>query len=161
MNYPLGRNLLLSTVGFERLIDAFEKYDGAESATKAPSYPPYNIVKQTENRYLIEIAVAGFKPHELDITSEANRLTVVGKVAAQPAGTYLHKGIATRDFTHHFTLAETVVVRAADVKDGLLVIDLENVIPDEKLPRKIKISAGLVPEAQTRETRETREAIAA
>ena len=145
-----------TTVGFDRLLGLLDQAEG-----NASGYPPYNIVKQTENRYLIEIAVAGFKPHELDITSEANRLTVVGKVAAQPAGTYLHKGIATRDFTHHFTLAETVVVRAADVKDGLLVIDLENVIPDEKLPRKIKISAGLVPEAQTRETRETREAIAA
>ena len=139
MNFPMGRNLLLSTVGFERLIDAFEKYDGAENSSKAQGYPPYNIVKQAENRYVIEIAVAGFKPHELDITSEANRLTVIGKVGSTPKGEYLHKGIATRDFTHHFTLAETVVVRAADVKDGLLVIDLENVIPDEKLPRKIRI----------------------
>ena len=146
MNFPIGRNLLLSTVGFERLIDAFEKYDGADTSGKAQAYPPYNIIKQAENRYLIEIAVAGFKPYELDITSEANRLTVIGKVATAPKGDYLHKGIATRDFTHHFTLAETVVVRAADVKDGLLVIDLENVIPDEKLPRKIRI--GNVPETE-------------
>ena len=142
MNFPIGRNLLLSTVGFERLIDAFEKYDSAENGPKAQAYPPYNIIKQAENRYLIEVAVAGFKPHELDITSEANRLTVVGKVSTAPKGDYLHKGIATRDFTHHFTLAETVVVRSADVKDGLLVIDLENVIPDEKLPRKIRIGGA-------------------
>jgi molecular chaperone IbpA len=143
MTYPFGRNLLLSTVGFERLIDAFEKFDGAEGATKAQAYPPYNIVKQAENQYRIEIAVAGFKSHELDITSEANRLTVIGKVSANAPGEYLHKGIATRDFTHHFTLAETVVVRGADVRDGLLVIQLENVIPDEKLPRKIKIGGAL------------------
>jgi len=150
MNYPFGRNLLLSTVGFERLIDSFEKLDGAEIGAKAHSYPPYNIIKNSESDYLIEIAVAGFSDQEIDITSEGNKLTVKGKIQSEKTGDYLHKGIATRDFEHQFTLAETVIVRKADIKNGLLVIALENVIPKEKLPRKIQIGAGqkLLPEKE-------------
>ena len=150
MNYPFGRNLLLSTVGFERLIDTFEKIDGSEMSIKAQSYPPYNIIKNNESDYLIEIAVAGFSEEEIDITSEGNKLTVKGKIQSEKTGDYLHKGIATRDFEHQFTLAETVIVRNADIKNGLLVIELENVIPKEKLPRKIQIGAGqkLLPEKE-------------
>lgn len=139
MSYPYGRNLLLSTVGFERIIDAFEQIGAAEGLNKAQSYPPYNIIKRNERDYAIEIAVAGFKKDELDITAEGSKLTVAGKVKASPSGEFLHKGIATRDFTHEFTLAETVVVRSADIESGLLVIRLENVIPEEKMPRKIMI----------------------
>ena len=106
MNYPFGRNLLLSTVGFERLIDTFEKIDGSEMSIKAQSYPPYNIIKNNESDYLIEIAVAGFSEEEIDITSEGNKLNVKGKIQSEKTGDYLHKGIATRDFEHQFTLAD-------------------------------------------------------
>lgn len=139
MNYPLGRSLLLNTVGFERLIDAFEKLDETDSMGKGQSYPPYNIIKKNESNYLIEIAVAGFSSEDIDITSEGNKLTIKGSIKNVPQTEYIHKGIATRDFEHHFTLAETVVIRDADLKNGLLVIALENVIPKEKLPRKIMI----------------------
>lgn len=139
MSYPYGRNLLLSTIGFERIIDAFEQIGSTEGPNKAQSYPPYNIIKLNDRDYAIEIAVAGFKKDELDITAEGNKLTVTGRVKAPQAGEFLHKGIATRDFTHEFTLAETVVVRAADIESGLLVVRLENVIPEEKMPRKIII----------------------
>ena len=139
MAYSFGRNLLLSSVGFERLIDAFEQYETAESTARPTAYPPYNIVKLDQHDYAIEIAVAGFGQDEIDITAEGNKLVVEGKVKVQPHGEYLHKGIATRDFKHQFTLAETVVVRSADVVNGMLVIRLENVIPAEKLPRKIMI----------------------
>jgi len=139
MAYSFGRNLLLSSVGFERLIDAFEQFETAESTSRATAYPPYNIVKLDQHDYAIEIAVAGFGQDEIDITAEGNKLVVEGKVKAQSNGEYLHKGIATRDFKHQFTLAETVVVRSADVVNGMLVIRLENVIPEEKLPRKIMI----------------------
>ena len=139
MNYPFGRDVLLSSVGFDRLLDAFSQIEKSVSSNPAPNYPPYNIVKQTENQYLIELAVAGFKRDEIDITAEANKLTISGKVAAQREGEFLHRGIATRDFRHEFTLAETVVVRGADLVDGLLVVRLENVIPEEKKPRKIRM----------------------
>ncbi len=142
MSYPFGRNILLSSVGFDRLINAFEQMSAGETAGKAQSYPPYNIIKMNERDYAIEIAVAGFKQEEIDITAEGSKLMVVGKVKNEQVGDYLHKGIANRDFSHEFTLAETVVVRSADIVNGLLVIKLENVIPEEKLPRKILIGGG-------------------
>lgn len=139
MAYAFGRNLLLSSVGFERLIDAFEQLESAEGAGRAQAYPPYNIVKLGEHDYAIEVAVAGFNQDEIDITAEGNKLSIIGKVKNTNPGQFLHKGIATRDFTHQFTLAETVVVRSADMVNGMLVVKLENVIPEEKLPRKIMI----------------------
>ena len=142
MAYAFGRNLLLNSVGFERLIDAFEKIDSPENAGRAQAYPPYNIVKLSDHHYAIEVAVAGFKQEEIDITAEGNKLSIVGKVKNDNPGQFLHKGIATRDFTHQFTLAETVVVRDADMVNGMLVIKLENVIPEEKLPRKIMIGGA-------------------
>jgi molecular chaperone IbpA len=142
MNYAFSRDLLLSSVGFERLLDAFSEMEKSGSSNPTPNYPPYNIVKQSENQYVIELAVAGFKREEIEITAEAGKLSVVGKVATPRSGEFLHRGIATRDFRHEFTLAETVVVRGADLIDGLLVVRLENVIPEEKKPRKILIGAS-------------------
>lgn len=139
MNYPFGRNLLLNSVGFERLLSAFGDIENAMAENKTPSYPPYNIIKTGEHDYAVELAVAGFKRDELEITFEGDKLTVTGKVKESRDGEYLHRGIATRDFTHQFTLAETVLVQSADLVDGLLVIRLQNIIPEEKKPRKIAI----------------------
>ena len=86
MSYPYGRNLLLSTVGFENLIDAFEQINATESPGKAQSYPPYNILKINDRDYAIEIAVAGFKSEEIDITAEGNKLNVVGKLKSAQIG---------------------------------------------------------------------------
>ncbi|MFW8566015.1 Hsp20 family protein [Orrella sp. 11846] len=142
MNYPMGRNLLLNSVGFDRLLNAFGDLETAMNETKAQSYPPYNIVKKGEHDYEIEIAVAGFKRDELSIQFESDKLTVEGKVQAQRDVEYLHRGIAARDFKHQFTLAETVVVQDADLVDGMLVIRLQNVIPEEKKPRQISIGGA-------------------
>lgn len=139
MNYPFGRNILLSTVGFDRLLDAFSDLENTLPENKAASYPPYNIIKRGEHDYVIEIAVAGFRRDELDITFEGRKLTVTGKVNSERSGEYLHRGVAMREFTHSFTLAETVVVNSADLEDGMLVVRLQNVIPEEKKPRKILI----------------------
>jgi len=78
MNYPFGRNILLSTVGFDRLLDAFSDLENTLPENKAASYPPYNIIKRGEHDYVIEIAVAGFRRDELDITFEGRKLTVTG-----------------------------------------------------------------------------------
>lgn len=153
MNYPFGRNILLSSVGFDRLLDAFSDLQNTQPENKAASYPPYNIIKRGEHDYVIEIAVAGFRRDELDITFEGRKLTVTGKVNSERTGEYLHRGVATREFTHSFTLAETVVVNSADLEDGMLVIRLQNVIPEEKKPRKILIGGDtkyLVEEAAER-----------
>lgn len=140
MNY--GRSLLPATVGFDRLLSTMEEFDRMLDGNKVQTYPPYNIIKETDNNYTIEIAISGFKTDEIDITSEGNKLHVNGaiKIAQTEGREYLHKGIGTRNFTHKFTMADTVVVKGADIVDGLLVIKLENMIPEEKKPRKIEIS---------------------
>lgn len=145
MNYPFGRNILLSTVGFDRLLDAFNDLEKSVTETKAATYPPYNILKLGEHHYAIEVAVAGFGKDEIDITVENNKLTVVGQVKRAQEMEYLHRGIATRDFTREFTLAETVVVRSADMQDGLLVINLENIVPEASKPKKIEIGTRAEP----------------
>lgn len=145
MQYPFGRNILLSTVGFDRLLDAFSDLEKSVADNKAPSYPPYNIMKLGEHDYAIELAVAGFTQDELDVTIENNKLTVTGKVNTERTGEYLHRGIATRDFTREFTLAETVVVKSADIQNGMLIIKLQNVVPEAEKPRRIQIGSAAEP----------------
>lgn len=139
MNY--GRTLLPATVGFDRLLSTMEEFDRMFEGAKVPTYPPYNIIKENDTDYTIEIAVSGFKRDEIEISTEGNKLFVNGaiKVAQTDTKEYLHKGIGTRNFSHKYTLSDTVIVKGADIVDGLLVINLENQIPEEKKPRKIQI----------------------
>lgn len=139
MNY--GRTLLPATVGFDRLLSTMEEFDRMLEGAKVPTYPPYNIIKVNETDYSIEIAVSGFKRDEIEITTEENKLFVNGaiKTTSSDSRQYLHKGIGTRNFAHKFTLSDTIIVKGADIVDGLLVINLENQIPEEKKPRKIEI----------------------
>jgi molecular chaperone IbpA len=139
MNY--GRSLLPATVGFDRLLSTIEEFDKMIGGAKVPTYPPYNIIKEGDTTYTIEIAVSGFNRDEIEITSEGNTLCVNGamKTAQSEEKQYLHRGIAARNFAHKYTLADTVIVKEADIVDGLLVIKLENIIPEEKKPRKIQI----------------------
>jgi molecular chaperone IbpA len=145
MNYPFGRNILLSTVGFDRLLSAFTDPDNAMSETKTTSYPPYNIIKADDYNYTIELAIAGFAKDEVEITVEDSKLTIAGKVNQNREVQYMHRGIAARDFTHEFTLAESVIVTGADMENGLLVIKLQNVVPEAAKPRRIEIGANHEP----------------
>jgi molecular chaperone IbpA len=127
-------------VGFDRIFDRVHTLNQIQQ--KQPNYPPYNIVKTGENRYEVEIAIAGFSRDEIDITVEDGIMKVEGKkneIAKGDHYDYIHKGIAERDFVRTFTLADTVEVRGADMDSGILSIILENVIPEEKKPRKIAI----------------------
>ena len=147
MRLNTDRNLLLSTVGFERLFDTFNNLDSGNFEHKNPNYPPYNIFKESESTYLIEIAVAGFKRNEIDITSEDKKLIIKGrnsytKSEKYAKKEYLHRGLARRDFIHEFVLAETVVVEKADISDGILTVELKNIIPEEKKAKKIKINSA-------------------
>ena len=110
------------------------------ASKKNHGYPPYNIEILEKDRYQITLAVAGFAENELEITSEHNRLTVKGKQdeVAQDRR-FLHQGIAARNFERAFELAEHVRVLGADLKNGLLVIDLLKEIPEEMKPRTISI----------------------
>ena len=147
MRLNTDRNLLLSTVGFERLFDTFNNLNSGGFEHKNPSYPPYNIFKESETTYFIEIGVAGFKQNEIDITSEDKKLIIEGRTSDKKREEYsekeyLHRGLARRDFTHEFVLAETVVVEKANISDGILTVELKNIIPEEKKPRKIEINSS-------------------
>ena len=145
LSLPYGKSLLPSTVGFDRLLSTFEEFDNILGrGAKVQSYPPYNILKKEDNEnYIIEIAVSGFKRDEIQITSEDGKLYVNGEIkTTRTSDRYLHRGIATRDFSHKFVLSETVVVKDADITDGLLVINLVNIIPEEKKSRKIQIGCS-------------------
>lgn len=129
-----------STVGFDRLFDLLEtgmRSDGTDG------YPPFDIERQGEDSYRITLAVAGFRPEDIEIVAQQNQLTVTGKRADDKAeGQYLHRGIATRPFERRFELADFVEVRAASFDNGLLRIDLQRVIPDAMKPRKIEIGGN-------------------
>lgn len=133
-----------STVGFDRLLDLLE------SADTAQGYPPYNIERSDENHYRVSVAVAGFGEKDLSIEVRDGVLTVAGKREdeAKPnqKPAFLHQGIAGRAFERRFQLAEHVEVRGARLENGLLHIELERVVPEEKKPRKIAINA---PELKT------------
>lgn len=132
--------LYRSAVGFDRLASLLE----AASRSDAPTgYPPYNIETVGENAYRIEIAVAGFKPEELNIEARENTLTVQGKKAANDdTRRFLHRGLAERNFERRFQLADYVVVTGAALTDGVLSIDLERQLPEALKPRRIEISTG-------------------
>jgi len=135
--------LFRSTVGFDRLaemLDSVAQYDNSVS------YPPYNIERTDENHYRITLAVAGFAEKDMAVEVKEGVLSVQGKREAdkdtQPKH-YLHQGIAGRSFERRFQLAENVEVRGAQLENGLLHIDLERVIPEEKKPRRITIGSKL------------------
>ena len=135
--------LYRSAVGFDRLAGLLES---AARTSQENGWPPYNIETTGENAYRIEIAVAGFKPDELNIEVKENLLTVTGRKTANDDGgeqrNFLHRGLAERDFERRFQLADYVVVKAADLINGLLSIDLERELPEALKPRRIEIGTG-------------------
>ncbi len=126
-----------STVGFDRLFDMLESQVRQNSGD---NYPPFNIEKRGDDNYRITLAVAGFRPGDLDITAQQNLLTVIGKKHDEaPEGEMLHIGIANRGFERRFELADYVRVQNADLADGLLVIDLVREVPEAMKPKKILV----------------------
>ena len=129
-----------SAIGFDRLAQLFHDAQRTETQT---SYPPYNIELVAEDQYRISMAVAGFDRSELEIEVEGDNLKIVGrKQKTEQSTTYLHRGIATRDFEHRFKLAEQVNVTSSSFDNGLLSISLVRVIPEALKPRKIVIDGG-------------------
>lgn len=128
-----------STVGFDRLFDLLETSARAETE----GYPPFDIEQESEDGYRITLAVAGFRPDEIEIVAQSNQLTVTGRKAEEAeSGRYLHRGIATRTFERRFQLADFVVVESADFDNGLLRIALKREVPEAMKPRKIAINGA-------------------
>lgn len=130
--------LLPSALGFENVFAALD--NAAHLVTSSQTaFPPVNVIKTDEYNFIIELAVAGFKKDEIEITTEKNSLKVAGKKDGEDERNYLTKGIAGRKFSRQFVLSDTIVVKGADLADGILTVKLENVIPEEQKPRKIAI----------------------
>ncbi|MDX1669289.1 MAG: Hsp20 family protein [Limnobacter sp.] len=128
--------LYRSSIGFDRMA---RLVDNALRQDTSTGYPPYNIEVVEENRYRISIAVAGFELNELDIEVENGVLTVKADKKEEGGKQFLHKGIAFRGFERKFNLADHVEVKGADLKNGLLDIELVKIIPEQMRPRKIHI----------------------
>jgi len=128
-----------ATVGFDRLFDMLE--NGIPNQT-ADTYPPFDLEQQGSDRYRITLAVAGFRPDEIDITAQQSLLIVSGKKDDQDEHSYIHRGIAARSFERRFVLGDYVQVRNADLRDGLLSIELVREIPEEMKPRRIEIGGA-------------------
>lgn len=125
-----------STVGFDRLFDLLERQARLQSGD---NYPPFNIERQGDDAYRITLAVAGFRPSDIEITAQANLLVITGRKPESEDRNYLHVGIANRGFERRFELADFVRVDKADLADGLLVIDLVREVPEAMKPKKIAV----------------------
>ena len=130
-------------VGFEDTAKQLQTLH-ADLTKNIPNYPPYNIRKNDENHYTIELAVAGFGESEIDITIDAGKLIVSGNVKQETDETYdyLFKGIATRAFTRAFAIDDHIEVKNAELFNGMLKIALERMIPEENKPKKVPVKTA-------------------
>lgn len=122
-------------LGFNRLFKELETFKPGSK----PNYPPYNVIKSDDGQIIIEIALAGFTESEISVLYEVGKLTVKGNKDRHD-GEYLHKGIASRTFENEWKLADTIEIEDAVFRDGVLTINLLNVIPESKKPQEIPIS---------------------
>ena len=132
------------SIGFDDMFDQFENMLGNGALTMQSNYPPYNIRKTAKDNYAIEVALAGFNKKDVEVEFEDNLLTVrtksVDKSENKNAdGEIIHKGISQRQFARSFTIADDVKVNGAELKDGLLTISCERVVPEHKKKKLIEI----------------------
>ena len=130
------------SVGFDNVFDHFEQMFEGDMLSSMPSFPHYNIVKTDKNKYDIEIALAGYSKKDIEVNLEEGVLSIKSKKEDKEEtkdGEVIHKGIAKRYFSKSFTIADDVEVKGAELKDGLLKVSMERIIPDHKKPRNIAI----------------------
>ena len=130
-------------VGFDNIFNELERLVDGTAPTRNTSFPPHNIIKLDDNKYVVEMAVAGFGQDEVDVEIHDGTLVVKGEKKDQTEVDYLYRGIATRSFTKSIRLNDSIEVRGAQFKDGILKIALENIIPEHKKPRKVEFSKEL------------------
>jgi molecular chaperone IbpA len=129
------------SVGFDNVFDHFERMFEDDFRVPSINYPPYNIVKTGTNKYDIEVALAGYNKKDIDVSYENNMLHIKSKKDEKEdkEDGVIHKGIAKRYFSKSFTIADDVEVKGAELKDGLLKVSLERIVPESKKPRTIDI----------------------
>lgn len=125
-------------VGFDRMYDVFEHRLASQVQT---NYPPHNIVRADEQHYYIEMAVAGFKKEEISVEVEGDQITIKGERLREEDDNiqYIHRGLSARDFVRQFQMAEHMIVKGAVIQEGILRIDMEFIVPEDKKPRIIDI----------------------
>jgi molecular chaperone IbpA len=149
-----GPMVLNNSLGFENFIRDVESLLNDKPVT---TFPPHNIIKTDEHKYIVELAVAGFSRDEIDIEVQENTLTIKGEKLDKSELNYLHRGIGTRSFTKSIAISDTIAVKGAEYKDGILRIGLENIIPEHRKPRKVAIGEELL-EFQPQLLQETKKA---
>ena len=135
----IWRDISPFAVGFDRTFNTLELL--ASSRAKETNYPPYNIRKISEDQYAIELAVAGFEDKDMDIELVEETLTIKGNRPKEASDGLLYQGLAARDFVKKFVLSDDMEIKGAALSNGMLYIGLERIIPDEKKPRKIKLTS--------------------
>ena len=135
----IWRDISPFAVGFDRTFDTLELL--ASSRANETNYPPYNIRKVSEDQYAIELAVAGFEEKDIDIELVEESLIIKGKRPKEDSDSLLHQGLAARDFIKKFVLSDDMVIKGAALSNGMLYVGVERIIPDEKKPRKIKLTS--------------------
>ena len=124
-------------IGFDRALDTWSH---AQTVSSATNYPPYNVIKVDEDNFVVELAVAGFSKTDIDVSTADGKLTVKGELSTEDSDSkFIHRGIAARKFTREWALGEYMEVKAAELKDGMLKIDIVRILPEEKKPKTIKI----------------------
>ena len=135
----IWRDISPFAVGIDRTFDTLALL--ASSRAKETNYPPYNIRKVSEDQYAIELAVAGFEEKDIDIELSEETLTIKGNRPKEASEGLLHQGLAARDFIKKFVLSDDMVIKGAALSNGMLFVGVERIIPDEKKPRKIKLTS--------------------
>lgn len=147
LSYSLERGIIMVTnlamdlfndpffIGFNRELGRLN----TAHKTNTTSYPPYDLIKLDEDTYKISLAIAGFSKEDIDVTVDNGTLIIKGEITEVSDAEVVHKGIAGRKFTRSFALGEYMEVTGADMKDGMLHINVERIVPEEKKPKSIKI----------------------
>ena len=135
----LWRDISPFTIGFDRTFDTLALL--ANSKQHTSNYPPYNIRKLSEDKYTIELAVAGFEESEIDIEAAGENLTIKGSKDQDASEGLVHQGLAARNFNKTFVLSDDMVIKGAALSNGMLYIGIERIIPEDKKPRKIDFTS--------------------
>ena len=145
LNFGDLEKVLGFSVGFDSMFDRWESVFDFNSANNT-SYPPYNIRREGDEKYFIELAIAGLNEDDLEVSLQSQVLNIRSKKESdqEPEDNYVHRGIAKRQFEREFTLSDDIVVKGCDLTNGMLTIELERIIPEEKRARLIPIGKNKV-----------------
>ena len=143
LNFGDLEKILGFSVGFDSMFDRWNTTFDFNTANNT-NYPPYNIRREGDEKYFIELAIAGLKEDDLEVQLQSQILSIRSKQSTDDESTYVHRGIAKRQFEREFTLSDDIIVKGCDLTNGMLTIELEKVIPEEKRARLIPIGKNKV-----------------